>query len=98
MIPGQSYMGLLNDIIFSEQPTGSKTRYLLNKVIEYFPSFRDESVYEGRKVVFWKRAQILIAETWWVIQDLCRVCAYSLKGPPSALTILVNHILIFRME
>lgn len=48
----------------SEQNTGNKTLALLNAVVEHFPCFRDESVYDGRRVVFWKRAQILIAETW----------------------------------
>jgi hypothetical protein len=33
-------------------------------VTETFPSFRDEFFFEGRKVCIWKRAQILVAETW----------------------------------
>ncbi|KAL5501561.1 hypothetical protein ACEPAH_8821 [Sanghuangporus vaninii] len=37
---------------------------LVEMVTETFPSFRDEIVYEGRTVHFWKRAQILVAETW----------------------------------
>ncbi|KAH8114472.1 hypothetical protein DFH11DRAFT_1688975 [Phellopilus nigrolimitatus] len=37
---------------------------LVHMVTETFPSFRDETYFEGRKVFFWKRAQILIAETW----------------------------------
>ncbi|OTF74014.1 DUF2419 domain containing protein [Euroglyphus maynei] len=37
---------------------------LLRLIYEYFPSFRDESVYKGKKVTFLKRAQILIADIW----------------------------------
>ncbi|KAI0077847.1 hypothetical protein K474DRAFT_1642650 [Panus rudis PR-1116 ss-1] len=37
---------------------------LVKAVTETFPSFRDESYCEGRKVYIWKRAQILVAEMW----------------------------------
>ncbi|KAI0087006.1 hypothetical protein BDY19DRAFT_321683 [Irpex rosettiformis] len=37
---------------------------LVKMVTETFPSFRDEITYKGRKVYLWKRAQILVAETW----------------------------------
>ncbi|KAH9935097.1 uncharacterized protein BXZ73DRAFT_76811 [Epithele typhae] len=37
---------------------------LVQMVTETFPSFRDEHVYNGRRVHIWKRAQILVAETW----------------------------------
>ena len=33
-------------------------------VTDTFPSFRDEATFNGSAVFFWKRAQILIAETW----------------------------------
>lgn len=33
-------------------------------VVDVFPSFRDELWLDGRRVMFWKRAQILVAETW----------------------------------
>ncbi|KAF7985927.1 hypothetical protein HWV62_43848 [Athelia sp. TMB] len=33
-------------------------------VTETFPSFQDETWLDGRKVYIWKRAQILVAETW----------------------------------
>ncbi|KAG2010155.1 hypothetical protein CC2G_012998 [Coprinopsis cinerea AmutBmut pab1-1] len=33
-------------------------------VVDTFPSFRDETVYDGTKVYLWKRPQILVAETW----------------------------------
>lgn len=37
---------------------------LLSLVIQHFPSFRDEAFYNGCKVSFYKRAQILIADLW----------------------------------
>ncbi|KAL1705492.1 hypothetical protein EV121DRAFT_279623 [Schizophyllum commune] len=37
---------------------------LVKMVTETFPSFRDETVFEGRRVCIWKRAQILVAELW----------------------------------
>ncbi|KAG8815220.1 hypothetical protein FRC19_001180 [Serendipita sp. 401] len=62
-VPGHSFMGLLEEA--ASQPSGqNRTLRLLNDILDYFPSFRDESIYKGRKVVFWKRAQILIAEIW----------------------------------
>ncbi|CAL1712352.1 unnamed protein product [Somion occarium] len=37
---------------------------LVKTVVTTFPSFRDETNYEGRRVFIWKRAQILVAELW----------------------------------
>lgn len=37
---------------------------LVNLLAEYFPSFRDECKFEGRKVRFLKRAQIFVADLW----------------------------------
>ena len=37
---------------------------LLKLVAEHFPCFRDEGEYEGQRVSFYKRAQILIADVW----------------------------------
>ncbi|CAG8453188.1 7738_t:CDS:1 [Acaulospora colombiana] len=37
---------------------------LLNIIVESFSSFRDESTFNGERVVFYKRAQILIADIW----------------------------------
>lgn len=39
-------------------------KYLLKLIIDYFPSYRDEQIYLKRKVTFYKRAQILIADIW----------------------------------
>ncbi|XP_042895509.1 queuosine 5'-phosphate N-glycosylase/hydrolase isoform X2 [Parasteatoda tepidariorum] len=37
---------------------------LLNLIIENFPSYKDEALYEGKLVSFYKRAQILIGDIW----------------------------------
>ncbi|KAM5544923.1 hypothetical protein V8D89_001034, partial [Ganoderma adspersum] len=37
---------------------------LVKMITETFPSFRDEHMLNGRRVCIWKRAQILVAETW----------------------------------
>uniref|UniRef100_A0A8D0GCM1 Queuosine 5'-phosphate N-glycosylase/hydrolase n=1 Tax=Sphenodon punctatus TaxID=8508 RepID=A0A8D0GCM1_SPHPU len=41
---------------------------LLHLIIENFPSFRDEAMFQGEKVSFYKRAQILVADTWNVLE------------------------------
>ncbi|KAH9947636.1 hypothetical protein B0H21DRAFT_807221 [Amylocystis lapponica] len=37
---------------------------LVQMITNVFPSFRDETIYKGRKVYLWKRAQICVAEAW----------------------------------
>ncbi|KAF7355547.1 Queuosine salvage protein [Mycena sanguinolenta] len=60
---GGSFQGFLEE--FQRQHNGQGTALqLVQKVTETFPSFRDEVYFEGRKVHLWKRAQILVAETW----------------------------------
>ncbi|KAF7352554.1 Queuosine salvage protein [Mycena venus] len=60
---GGSFRGFLDE--FQRQHDGQGTALqLVQKVTETFPSFRDEVYFEGRKVCLWKRAQILVAETW----------------------------------
>ncbi|XP_075267119.1 queuosine 5'-phosphate N-glycosylase/hydrolase [Opisthocomus hoazin] len=41
---------------------------LLRLILENFPSYRDEAVFEEKKVSFYKRAQILVADTWSVLE------------------------------
>ena len=35
---------------------------LVDLVVRYFPGFRDTSVYRGRQVFFYKRAQIFVGD------------------------------------
>ncbi|XP_037350013.1 queuosine salvage protein [Talpa occidentalis] len=41
---------------------------LLHLVVENFPSYRDVTHFEGKRVSFYKRAQILVADTWSVLE------------------------------
>ncbi|XP_046639735.1 queuosine salvage protein-like isoform X2 [Daphnia pulicaria] len=50
-----------------KQSANSATK-LLNLIISNFPSFRDEGVIEGKKVSFYKRAQILVADIWSIFK------------------------------
>nr|GAT53035.1 predicted protein [Mycena chlorophos] len=60
---GGSYQNFLNE--FQREHNGQGTALqLVQKVVDTFPSFRDEVFCEGRRVCIWKRAQILVAETW----------------------------------
>ncbi|MFA5872058.1 MAG: queuosine salvage family protein [Parcubacteria group bacterium] len=46
---------------------------LLNSVITNFPSFRDEEFYKGKKIYFYKRAQLLVA-------DICNNFDFKVKN------------------
>ncbi|KAJ3504111.1 hypothetical protein NLJ89_g8111 [Agrocybe chaxingu] len=60
---GGSFKGFLEE--FQRRYVGQGTSLdLVRMVTDTFPSFRDEVYYEGTKVCLWKRAQILVAETW----------------------------------
>ncbi|XP_057581056.1 Q-nucleotide N-glycosylase 1 isoform X1 [Hippopotamus amphibius kiboko] len=41
---------------------------LLHLVVESFPSYRDVTQFEGKRISFYKRAQILVADTWSVLE------------------------------
>ncbi|XP_072926875.1 queuosine 5'-phosphate N-glycosylase/hydrolase isoform X1 [Hemitrygon akajei] len=41
---------------------------LLQLVVENFPSYRDEAMFQGKKVAFYKRAQILVADIWGLLE------------------------------
>jgi hypothetical protein len=60
-------MGLLSSSLEAQQRNQDNTLLLLDFIVQHFPCFRDESFYEGKRVMFWKRAQILLAETWYGI-------------------------------
>ncbi|THV02976.1 hypothetical protein K435DRAFT_748366 [Dendrothele bispora CBS 962.96] len=60
---GGSFQGFLNEFQRRHQGQGTALD-LVKMVTETFPSFRDEFFFEDRKVYIWKRAQILVAETW----------------------------------
>jgi len=60
---GGSFQGFLEE--FQRQYNGQGTALdLVRMVVEIFPSFRDDTWLDGKKLFIWKRAQILVAETW----------------------------------
>jgi hypothetical protein len=60
---GGSYAGFLNVFQGSRHGRGTALE-LVETVTDSFPCFRDERSLGGHRVFFWKRAQILVAETW----------------------------------
>ncbi|KAJ8691222.1 hypothetical protein PTI98_010818 [Pleurotus ostreatus] len=70
---GGSFKGFM-DAFQSRYNNEGTALQLVKMVTETFPSFRDEVWYEGRRVYLWKRAQILVAETW---------AAFYPPSPPS---------------
>jgi hypothetical protein len=55
------YDGLAINLV--KQANNSATM-LVDLVVDSFPGFRDHSVYKGRQVFFYKRAQILVGDVW----------------------------------
>ncbi|KAK0136202.1 Queuosine salvage protein [Merluccius polli] len=47
---------------------GNDARKMVELIVEKLPSYRDATVYEGRSVSFYKRAQILVADFWGVLE------------------------------
>ncbi|GJE98991.1 queuosine salvage family protein [Phanerochaete sordida] len=60
---GGSFQGFYDAFAARTQREGTALQ-LVKTVAETFPSFQDSTVYAGQRVYFWKRAQILVAETW----------------------------------
>ncbi|KAL1673087.1 hypothetical protein EV122DRAFT_223442 [Schizophyllum commune] len=60
---GGSFAGFIDAFHIRTKGQGTALD-LVKMVTEAFPSFRDETVFEGRRVCIWKRAQILVAELW----------------------------------
>ncbi|XP_068101238.1 queuosine 5'-phosphate N-glycosylase/hydrolase [Hyperolius riggenbachi] len=51
---------------------------LMHLVVENFPSYRDEGVFQDQKVTFYKRAQILVGDTWGVLEGKGDGCFYDI--------------------
>ncbi|XP_061529333.1 queuosine salvage protein isoform X4 [Phycodurus eques] len=45
---------------------GNDARKMVELVVEKMPSYRDEAVYQGKRISLYKRAQILVADFWGV--------------------------------
>nr|DBA20054.1 TPA: hypothetical protein GDO54_015795 [Pyxicephalus adspersus] len=51
---------------------------LMQLIVENFPSYRDEGDFQGKKVAFYKRAQILVGDTWGVLEGKGDGCFYDI--------------------
>ncbi|THH02941.1 hypothetical protein EW145_g6675 [Phellinidium pouzarii] len=66
-----SFLGFMNAFETRHGGVGhGSALQLVRMVTENFPSFRDETIFEGRRVFFLKRAQILVAEIWAAFHPL----------------------------
>ncbi|MEK6961305.1 MAG: queuosine salvage family protein [Nanoarchaeota archaeon] len=59
----EKYEGDFNNLVSS---TDRDAVSLVDKIVEEFPCFRDESLYKGRIVRFYKRAQVLVGDIEWM--------------------------------
>ncbi|XP_069481966.1 queuosine 5'-phosphate N-glycosylase/hydrolase [Ambystoma mexicanum] len=53
---------------------------LMQIVVEHFPSFRDEATFQGKRVALYKRAQILVADTWSVLEGKGDGCFHDISS------------------
>uniref|UniRef100_A0A3Q3GZ46 Queuosine 5'-phosphate N-glycosylase/hydrolase n=2 Tax=Kryptolebias marmoratus TaxID=37003 RepID=A0A3Q3GZ46_KRYMA len=47
---------------------GNDARKMVELIVEKIPSYRDEATYEGKRIAFYKRAQILVADFWGMME------------------------------
>ena len=64
------------------------TSAAVERLIETFPSFRDESQYRGQRVAFQKRAQLLL----WQLHARFRSDGYFALHDPDELTVFADYI------
>ncbi|XP_006981739.1 queuosine 5'-phosphate N-glycosylase/hydrolase [Peromyscus maniculatus bairdii] len=60
---------------------------LMYLVVENFPSYRDVAVFKGKLIAFYKRAQILVADTWSVLEGKGDGCFWDI----SSITIFADY-------
>ncbi|XP_048187297.1 queuosine salvage protein [Perognathus longimembris pacificus] len=61
----EKFGGSFLNCVRRSEKSAQKLMYL---VVESFPSYRDVTQYEGKRISFYKRAQILVADTWSVLE------------------------------
>ncbi|XP_010875081.2 queuosine salvage protein [Esox lucius] len=49
-------------------PAGSDAQKMVELIVEKLPSYRDEATYKGKRISFYKRAQILVADFWGIME------------------------------
>lgn len=60
---GGSFQGFMDEFQRAHDGRGTALQ-MVKMVVDTFPTFRDEVWLDGRKICYWKRAQILVAEIW----------------------------------
>ncbi|XP_028294540.1 queuosine 5'-phosphate N-glycosylase/hydrolase [Gouania willdenowi] len=50
------------------KPAGNDAQKMVELIVEKIPSYRDEATFENQRVSFYKRAQILVADMWGVME------------------------------
>ncbi|XP_076126178.1 queuosine 5'-phosphate N-glycosylase/hydrolase [Alosa pseudoharengus] len=50
------------------EPCNNNALKMVQHIVELLPSYQDEAVFEGRRVAFYKRAQILVAEVCCILE------------------------------
>eukprot|EP00798_Chlamydomonas_sp_ICE-L_P019267 gene19267-25904_t len=61
----ESFQGQASNLI---EASGRSAPKLLELMITHFPGFRDQAVYKGRQVFFYKRAQIFVGDVYGAFQ------------------------------
>ncbi|ETW81863.1 hypothetical protein HETIRDRAFT_475396 [Heterobasidion irregulare TC 32-1] len=88
---GGSFQGFIHEF-HSRHGSAGTALQLVQMVTDTFPSFRDEVWLHGRRVVLWKRAQILAAETWAAFYPAGRAQAHPLlPGGVGQLTMFADY-------
>ncbi|XP_023026504.1 queuosine 5'-phosphate N-glycosylase/hydrolase [Leptinotarsa decemlineata] len=57
----EKFQGSFENVVKESNRSAVK---LMNLVVDNFPCFRDEATFQGQKVSFYKRAQILVGDIW----------------------------------
>ncbi|MGV8073247.1 MAG: queuosine salvage family protein [Syntrophobacteraceae bacterium] len=84
------------DIVKLVEGSRASAVKLASEIVSSFPSFRDEAIYHGKKVYFWKRAQIFVSdlchafagERWGCFHDIQELTAFADYKLPQVLRAL----------
>ncbi|KAL0979694.1 hypothetical protein UPYG_G00188340 [Umbra pygmaea] len=49
-------------------PAGNDAKKMVELIVEKLPSYRDEATYKDKRISFYKRAQILVADFWGIME------------------------------
>jgi hypothetical protein len=84
------------DIVNLVEDARGSAVHLATRVVDSFPSFRDEALYEGDRVYFWKRAQLFASDLyhafrgqgWGALDDIDVLTAFADYKLPQVLRAL----------